>query len=252
MNILILGGTAEAMQLADTVAALPEFHAVFSYAGRTREPVAPAIPYRVGGFGGVEGLRAYVREHQVAAVIDATHPFAAQISANAVQACAAEDVPLCVLSRAPWQATDDDLWISVPDIAASVDALGDAPARVFLTVGRLHICVFARAPRHHYIVRSIEPPDDLSFLPDHKLILARPHFTYESERELMRNERVDILVTKNSGAASTAPKLAAARDLGIRVVMIERPRAADALTFHRPEDVIAWLRAQRDHVSLRP
>ena len=241
MRVLILGGTTEAMQLAHLLCDTPAVDPVFSFAGRTKNPVMPPIACRIGGFGGVAGLIDYLRNERIEALVDATHPFAAQISANAAQACAALNTPICALTRAPWLAGPGDHWTEVVNNDAAVEALGENPARVFLTIGRLHLEPFGRAPHHHYLIRSIDDPGPLSALPHYKLILARPDFTVADEIELMREEKIEILVTKNSGATSTYPKLAAARALGLRVVMIQRPKPASILTLNKPAAVIEWL-----------
>jgi precorrin-6A/cobalt-precorrin-6A reductase len=220
---------------------------VLSLAGRTRNPVAPPIPFRVGGFGGVQGLVAYLVEHRVEAVVDATHPFAAQMSRHAIAACGAVGVPLAGFSRPAWVEQPGDRWVRVADMAGAVDALGVPPRRVFLTVGGLQVGVFARAPWHWYLVRTIDspgdpPPGGLQF---HRLILARGPFGVEEEIALMRAERIDTLVTKNSGGAATAAKLAAARALGVEVVIVERPAAEAYPMFHRVEDVLAWMEGHR-------
>jgi precorrin-6A/cobalt-precorrin-6A reductase len=243
MRLLILGGTTEASALARHLANLPEIEAMLSFAGRTRNPVAPPIPFRVGGFGGVERLKAYLAEHRTEAVIDATHPFAAQMSRNAAAACGDLQLPLAVFTRPAWHAQAGDRWTSVADIPASVEALGQSARTVFLTVGSLQLAAYARAPQHRYIVRSIDPPAAISTLPSHRLILARGPFSVEDETALMRDERVDVLVTKNSGGAATEAKLEAARALGIEVVVVERPAREAVPTFESLDDLMAWIGA---------
>ena len=136
MRVLILGGTADANQLAAAIANDPRLDPILSYAGRTENPKRPPIAWRVGGFGGVDGLIDYLRTEKIARVIDATHPFAAQMSANAIAACAATSIPLLALERAPWQRQPGDRWIEAGDFAAAAEALGAAPRRVFLGIGR--------------------------------------------------------------------------------------------------------------------
>ena len=241
MRLLILGGTTEASALARSIADRPEIEAMLSFAGRTRNPVPPPIPFRVGGFGGVEGLKAYLAEHRTEAVIDATHPFAAQMSRNAAAACGDMGLPLAVFTRPAWQPRKGDRWTRVPDVAASVEALGQPARTVFLTVGSLQLAAYARAPQHRYIVRSIDPPAAIGALPSHRLLLARGPFSVEDETALMREEHVDVLVTKNSGGAATEAKLEAARALGIEVIVVERPAREDVPTFESIDRVIAWI-----------
>jgi precorrin-6A/cobalt-precorrin-6A reductase len=242
MRMLVLGGTTEANALGRCLAGREDIEAVLSLAGRTRSPVVPPIPLRVGGFGGVEGLTAYLTERRVDVVVDATHPFAAQMSRHAVAACRALGVPVAGFSRPAWVEQAGDRWTRVTTLAAAVDALGVVPRRVFLTVGGVQLGVFARAPWHWYLVRTIDPPADGRF---DRLILARGPFGVEAEVALMRDERIDMLVTKNSGGTATGAKIAAARALGVEVVIVERPAAEAYPMFERLDDVVAWMEGHR-------
>jgi precorrin-6A/cobalt-precorrin-6A reductase len=241
VRILILGGTTEASALGRCLAGRQEFDPVLSFAGRTRSPVPPPIPFRVGGFGGVAGLTVYLVAHKIDTVIDATHPFAARMSQNAVAACREVGLPLAVLTRPPWEAQDGDRWTSVSDMAAAVRGLGEHPRIVFLTIGGLQLAEFASAPQHRYVVRTIEPPEAIGALPHHRLILARGPFSAEDEIALMRGEHIEVLVTKNSGGEATAAKIEAARALGIDVIIVERPAAEAVPTFERVEEILAWI-----------
>ena len=245
MRILILGGTSEARQLSQRVAGNAAFEATLSLAGRTINPWLPPIPFRIGGFGGVEGLRDYLATEKIEAVIDATHPFAVQMSAHARQACAATNIPLALLTRPEWQAREGDRWSVVDDIENAVAALGDAPRRVLLTHGKLQLATFAQLPQHFYLVRTIDRPDDIETLPQHRLILERGPFDTASELQLLQDERIDIIVSKNSGGAATYPKIEAARELGIPVVMIRRPQADAVAELFDVDAVMAWLAAHR-------
>jgi precorrin-6A/cobalt-precorrin-6A reductase len=242
MRVLILGGTTEASALALHLAGRTDIHAELSFAGRTRNPVAPPIPLRVGGFGGVEGLRAYLVEHQVDAVVDATHPFAAQMSRHAVAACRAVDVPIAGFSRSAWVEQAGDRWTRVPDMPAAAQTLGTQPRRVFLTIGGVQLEAFAQVPWHWYLVRTIDPPVGLHV---QRLILARGPFAVEAEITLMQDERIDVLVTKNSGGAATGAKIEAARALGVEVIIVDRPTPEAFPAFERIEDVMAWIEAHR-------
>jgi precorrin-6A/cobalt-precorrin-6A reductase len=245
MRLLILGGTTEASALARLLAGHRDLQPILSFAGRTRNPVPPPIPFRIGGFGGVDGLRTFLTEEKIDAVIDATHPFASGMSRHAVLACRDRGVALARFTRSAWRQAEGDRWVSVPDIDSAVRALGETARRVFLTIGGLHLASFAQAPQHHYIVRSIEPPAAIGSLPSHRLILARGPFGVADEIALMRDERVQVLVTKNSGGSATEAKLAAARALGLKVVMIERPAAEDVETFATADAVLAWIESHR-------
>jgi precorrin-6A/cobalt-precorrin-6A reductase len=216
--VLILGGTAEARALAAALVG-SRVRVVSSLAGRVRNPALPAGEVRVGGFGGADGLAAWLAAHRVGVVVDATHPFAARMTANAVAACAATGVPLLVLRRPGWPPEPD--WIlvdSLPAAAAVLPALGE---RVFLTTGRTGLAAFAGLDLD-VLVRCVDPPSGP--LPRRaRVVLDRGPFTVDGERALLREHRIDVLVTKDSGGALTAPKLAAARAEGVRVVVVRRP-----------------------------
>jgi precorrin-6A/cobalt-precorrin-6A reductase len=245
MRLLILGGTTEASALARRIAGRHDLDPVLSFAGRTRSPVAPPIPFRVGGFGGVAGFAAYLVEQKTQAVIDATHPFAAQMSRNAAAACGDLGVPLAVLTRPAWRRQPGDRWIEVPDMEAAVGAIGQRPRNVLLTIGGLQLAGFARAPQHRYIVRTIDPPAAIGSLPSHRLIRARGPFSVDKEIALMRAEHVDALVTKNSGGTATEAKIAAARALGIEVIIVERPSPEAVLAFTTIDEILGWIEAHR-------
>ena len=245
VRLLILGGTTEASALARRISELPDLQPILSFAGRTRGPAPPPIPFRVGGFGGIAGLQTFLLEAKIDAVVDATHPFAAQMSHHAAVACQQLDIPLARLTRPPWQAGEGDRWLCVPDMPAAVSALGPSPRRVFLTIGGLQLAAFAAAPQHHYVVRTIEPPDAVASLPSCRLILARGPFGVADELALLRDERIQVLVTKNSGGAATEAKLSAARALQVEVIMIARPPAEAVQTLETVDAVLSWIEAHR-------
>lgn len=240
-RVLVLGGTQEARALAARVAVAPDLDGVVSLAGRTSAPLAQELPTRIGGFGGVEGLMRYLAEERVARVVDATHPFAARISANARDACAALGLPLIALARAPWTPAPDDRWIDAADNAAAARALGETPRRVFLTIGRQGVADFCAAPQHHYLLRVIDPPRAEDLPPRCEIVAARGPFALEDEIALLRDWRIDALVTKNSGGALTYAKIEAARTLGLDVVMIGRPPRAGVAEAHDLDAVMAFL-----------
>ena len=221
MNVLILGGTTEGSAIARALAGHPRIRPVLSLAGRTRAPVLPAVPGRRGGFGGANGLAAYLCDEAMAALIDATHPFAARMQVNAAAAAAMAGVPRVKLVRPEWAPAPGDDWTGVPDMHAAAQALGPVPRRVFLTVGQQELAPFLAAPWHEYLVRSVEPPATLPA--NARSITARGPFGLADELRLLRAERIDVLVTKNSGGEATAAKLAACRELGVPVVMVRRP-----------------------------
>ncbi|SCY29933.1 precorrin-6A reductase [Paracoccus tibetensis] len=236
--MLLLGGTTEASRLA-ALLAREKVAAVFSYAGRTAAPVPQPLPTRIGGFGGPEGLAAWLRAERITHVVDATHPFAAQMSQNAHAACAALNLPLLALQRPAWQAGPGDDWLHVPDIAAAARALPEAPARVFLAIGKQNLPAFAHLP-HRWLLRLVDPPE-VPPLPNADIVIARGPFTSEGDRALMAAHRITHLVAKNSGGAGAEGKLAAARALGVRVVMIDRPALPPRAEVARPKEALDWL-----------
>ncbi len=242
LRVLVLGGTSQASELARALNDRPVVEATLSLAGRTSAPAAYALPTRIGGFGGAAGLAAYLRAHEVDALIDATHPFAARISANAVGAAREARVPLAVLSRPPWRPGPGDRWREVADVGAAAEALGETPLRVFLTVGRLQAGAFRAAPQHWYLVRSIDPPDALP--PRAQVLRARPPFSLAEEIVLMRAHRIDALVSKNAGGEAARAKLEAARALGIPVVMIAPPPPSEGEALADVDAALRWIEAQ--------
>lgn len=240
-RILLLAGTREARALAERIAAEGRFEAIASLAGRTSAPIALALPTRIGGFGGVEGLKRYLLDERITHVVDATHPFAAQISANAQAACAALGLPLVVYAREPWRPTAGDRWIEVDSNQAAAHALGSQPCHVFLTIGRQGVGDFRAAPQHEYLLRVIEPPEASDLPPKCEVVSARGPFTRGDEIALMREKRIDVVVSKNSGGAFTYAKIEAARELGLPVVMIQPPPRAGVAVAHSIDAVMALL-----------
>jgi precorrin-6A/cobalt-precorrin-6A reductase len=240
--ILILGGTSEASALARLLAARPDIPALLSLAGATRSPSLPPIPHRVGGFGGADGLAAFLRDNCTEAVVDATHPFAERISANAAEACRITGTPLLALRRPPWRPVEGDRWTEVLDAPQAAAAIGSERRRVFLTVGRIELPAFLGTP-HDYLVRTIDPPERMPA--GARLILARGPFTEEDERRLLEEERIDVVVTKNSGGAATYGKIAAARALGLRVVLVRQPAAVAAGSVGTAEEALGWIEGRR-------
>ncbi|MGW3018139.1 cobalt-precorrin-6A reductase [Streptomyces longwoodensis] len=228
-HVLILGGTTEARELAAVLAARPGVRVTTSLAGRVSRPGALDGEVRTGGFGGAGGLAAWIRDEDVAAVVDATHPFAAGITANAARAAADTGRPLVVLRRPGWSPGPGDRWHDVPSLEAAAALLPSLGRRAFLTTGRLGLATFAHVTDVHFVVRSVEPPEP-PLPPDTRLVLARGPFTFDDELALLRTHRVDMLVTKDSGGAATSPKLTAARTLGLPVVVVRRPALPDGVT----------------------
>jgi precorrin-6A/cobalt-precorrin-6A reductase len=241
-RLLILGGTTEASALAAALAGDARFATTLSFAGATKAPRPPPVPYRIGGFGGAEGLAKYLRAERIDLLVDATHPFAARMKANAAQA--AVGIPAIGVLRPAWQPEAGDRWTEIADMAQAADALGVTPRRVLLTIGQKDLAAFERAPWHRYVIRSIDPPEHT--LPDARIITARGPFDEEAERALLEAHDIEILVTKNSGGSATAAKLSAARALGLEVLMIRRPPPPALPTVPDAASALAWLHQHAD------
>lgn len=240
-KVLILGGTSEARGLAERLAGDARYEVLLSFAGRTRSLQLPAAPYRVGGFGGAEGLAGFLRAESFDALVDATHAFAAQISRNAVAAAAASGRPLIRLAWPAWRAEPGDRWIDVPDMAAAAAAIGGEPRRVFLTIGRLEVGAFRAAAQHDYLIRAVDEFDPE--LPRARVMTARGPFALEAELALMRRERIEVLVSKNAGTPTTYAKILAARRLQLPVVMIQPPQLPAAMSAGSAQEIADWLAA---------
>ena len=241
MKVLVLGGTAEAREIAESLADEPGFDIVTSLAGRVRQPRLPAGDVRVGGFGGVEGLREWLAANAVDALVVATHPFAARISATAAQAAIAAAVPMVAVRRPPWPSRPGDIWYPVASLPEAADAIPALGQRIFLTVGRQGVADFAGLESTWFLIRAIDPPTG-AVPPQHELLLARGPFTTEHEIELFRSRRIEVLVTKNSGGEQTSAKLEVARSLGLPVVIVDRPALpAGVATVETPAAAIGWL-----------
>lgn len=239
-NLLLLGGTVEASTLARKLSETG-VQAVMSFAGRVEALKPQPLPTRVGGFGGADGLAAYIRENRITHVIDATHPFAAQMSCNAIEACAKTGTPLITLTRAPWMPTEEDRWTKAVDIADAAAQLAGAPRRIFLAVGRMHLAEFTHNPQHFYLLRLVDQPTEALAFPDHHAIIARGPFSYEDDLALLRQYGIDLVVSKNAGGSGSRSKIDAARDLGIEVLMIDRPDIPPRHEVHSADEVMRWL-----------
>jgi precorrin-6A/cobalt-precorrin-6A reductase len=244
MRILILGGTAEARRLAERLAGRSDLAVTLSLAGRTAAPARQPVPVRIGGFGGADGLADYLSAERIDALIDATHPYAAVISANAARAARSTGVPLLALRRPPWRPVPGDRWVEVADIAAAVSALGAAPRRVFLALGRKELAPFVSAPQHHYLVRSVDPVDPPLAVPHAVYVTGRGPFTENDDGALLRAHGIEVVIAKNSGGTATYGKIAAAHGLGLVVLMLSRPPLPEVNAVETVEDALAWL----DHV----
>ncbi|GAA0313051.1 cobalt-precorrin-6A reductase [Streptomyces polychromogenes] len=242
-HVLILGGTTEGRRLAEALAADPAYAASYrvtnSLAGRVGAPVLPPGETRIGGFGGAEGLAGWITAHGVTHVVDATHPFAERMSFHAAEAEALTGVPTLALRRPGWSPGPGDAWTFADDLAGAAAVLPSLGRRAFLTTGRTGLHLFAHLTDTWFLVRSVDPPQG-PVPPRMEPLLARGPFGLEQERELLARHRVDVLVTKDSGGDATAPKLTAAREAGIPVLVVRRPPVPAGVA--RAESVDAALR----------
>jgi precorrin-6A/cobalt-precorrin-6A reductase len=246
-RILILGGTTEARELASALA--QRAAVTVSLAGRTERVVEQGAPTRIGGFGGAAGLAAYLGEEHVDALVDATHPYAAQISVNAHDAAAQAGIPLLALRRPPWRRVAGDDWSEVASETEAAVALGAEPRRVFLALGRQQLAPFGRAPQHFYLVRSVDPVEPPLAVPDAAYVVERGPFSASADRALMEAHRIDRLVCRNSGGDAAYGKIAAARALAVPVILIARPSLPEAAaTVGSVDEAVAWL----DHALALP
>ncbi len=242
-RILILGGTSDALKLADALSTQPDFSVIYSLAGRVEQPRLPNCETRIGGFGGVDGLSRYLTDQRIHAVVDATHPFAATITQHVEQASHQSGVPLLALVRPPWTAVDGDIWHEAPNLQHAADLIPHMGKRIFLAIGRQEVSTFAPCTDAYFLIRAIEPPDDP--LPPHRnILLARGPFHLEEELKLLRDHAIDLVVTKNSGGPATYPKIQAARQLQIHVIMMQRPTAPQAPKVASVASILPWLRDQ--------
>lgn len=196
---------------------------------------------RTGGFGGAEGLARFLAAEGITHLVDATHPFAEQMSRNAITAARQTGTPLLALTRPPWQPQAGDRWQRVPDIPAAVAALDGPGERVMLAIGRMHLAAFSARPQHHYLLRLVDQPDAPSPLPHCTVTVDRGPFSVEGDLALLRRHRIDRVVSKNAGGEGAAAKLEAARQLGVPVLMIDRPALPARPEVHRVDEVLQWL-----------
>ncbi len=242
MKLLILGGTAEAAAIAEQAVALSGMKVITSLAGRTRAPRRVPGEQRIGGFGGPKAMADYLRDERIDVLIDATHPFAVNISANAAAACDAAGIPRLILVRPPWQPSPDDDWIAVDDgPAAAAEIAARGFRRGFLATGRQELPAFAGLADIWLLVRLVDPPVEPLPLANYDVVTGRGPFVEAEEHAMLSNRDIDVIVAKNAGGAGSWPKMAAARQLNIPVVMIERGQTQTGEVVETVDDVMAWL-----------
>lgn len=245
---LTLGSTSEAAEIAATLAVRPNLTVTHSLAGRTDQPKVGAGKVRIGGFGGVDGLIAYLESEEISFVLDATHPFAAKMSLNAEAACKHLGLPLIALSRPPWAKSQADHWHEVPDIESAAAYVAESRCRIFLAIGRQYIDSFNSCTAASFLIRSIDRPSS-PLPPNAQVILERGPFDLDHELKLLRGHAIDIIVSKNSGGTATCAKIEAARILGIPVVMVSRPEKHTLPTWATVDLVLAELYSLLDAVT---
>ena len=241
LRVLILGGIGDAVELAIKIANIPGIEVITSLAGRTREPANLPGNVRTGGFGGVRGLTNYLREMQIDLLIDATHPFANQISENAAAATQEVGIPRLMVIRPPWEKLEDDDWLEVEDNLAAATTLANRAKRVFLTIGRQEIGTFAHLQEIWFLMRMIDPPNTDVIVPPGLILCDRGPFNLENEQEILLKYNIDTIVSKNSGGNATYPKIIAARKLGIKVVMVNRPPVPPGKQVADVDSACKWL-----------
>jgi precorrin-6A/cobalt-precorrin-6A reductase len=240
-RILILGGTTEARLLSERLAKRGGLEVTLSLAGRTAAPVPHAVPIRVGGFGGAAGLADYIASERIGALIDATHPYASIISENAAAAARQTGVAFMALRRPPWTAVAGDCWTEVDGTGAAVTAIGAGPRDVFVALGRNELAPFSSAPQLRYLVRSVDPVEPPLPLPHVTYVTARGPFSETDDHALMTAHEIDVVIAKNSGGAAAYGKIAAARALGIEVILLRRPAIPDGPAVVTVDDAVGWL-----------
>ncbi|MBD2777789.1 cobalt-precorrin-6A reductase [Iningainema tapete] len=240
-RVLILGGTGDASQLAALAANLPGIEVKVSLAGRTRQPKDVSGDVRIGGFGGVSGLTAYLRDEAIDLLIDATHPFAAQISFNAAAAATELGIPRLMVVRPQWQPVAGDNWIEVDNTEAAAAVLPSIAKQVFLTVGRQELGAFAHLENIWFLMRMIDPPSPDALVPKGMLLYDKGPFELVAERSLVQQYNIDTVVSKNSGGDATYAKIIAARELGIKVVMVKRPTMPAGEQVADVENALKWM-----------
>jgi precorrin-6A/cobalt-precorrin-6A reductase len=239
-RVLILGGTSEAIALATQAAQHPDLEIITALAGRTQHPQVPG-QVRLGGFGGAAGLADYLYSQKICALVDATHPFAAQMSWNAAAAAAITKIPHLILTRSPWQPVKGDRWIEVEDHEAAAAMLPELANRVFLTIGRQELAAYEPLKALWFLMRMIDAPAPDAPIPPGQVVLARGPFTLDNERSLLLTYGIEAIVSKNSGGTATYPKLEAARELGLPVLMIQRPPMPTAQQTGSISDALHWI-----------
>lgn len=239
-KVLILGGTTEANRFA-ALAAEKSVPAIYSYAGRVNTPKEQPLPTRVGGFGGVNGLTEFIKREGICTLIDATHPFASQMSKNAIEASELSGIPLLAIERPAWQETPDDQWIHVKDMKSAATALEGPDKKIFLAIGRQQIDLFSSQLQHHYLLRFVDQPEQEIPFPSYDLVVDRGPFDLQTDLDLLKRFKINVIVSKNAGGTGAFTKIQAARDLGLSVIMIDRPALSGRNVVADERAALNWL-----------
>ncbi len=245
-RVLILGGIGDSLKLTALASTIPGLEVINSLAGRTRKPIITSTSTRIGGFGGVSGLTDYLREQKIDLLIDATHPFASQISWNAAIATSQINIPRLMLVRPPWKKMEGDRWVEVESNEVAARVLPELASRIFLSIGRQELGSYAHLKHLWFLIRTLDIPEPDSFVPPGKILTERGPFSLEEERSLLQKYEIEAVVSKNSGGDATYPKIIAARELGIPVVMIQRPSLPEGEQVSDVESAVSWLRNYSD------
>ncbi len=245
-RVLILGGIGESWKLTALASTIPGLEVINSLAGRTRKPVMTSTPTRIGGFGGVSGLTNYLREQKIDLLIDATHPFASKISWNAAIASSALNIPRLMLVRPAWKKMEGDRWVEVESNEVAARVLPELASRIFLSIGRQELVSYTHLKNLWFLMRMVEPPQANTSVPPGKILTERGPFSLEEERSLLLKYEIEAILSKNSGGDATYAKIIAARELGIPVVMIQRPSLPEGEQVSDVESAVSWLRNYSD------
>ena len=251
-TVLILGGTTEAYSLAQKLTDQGTWRVISSLAGRTANPRLPTGEVRIGGFGGIEGLSTYLAQNIIGAVIDATHPFASRMGWNAAAACRHTNIPLLRLERPAWGPTPSDRWVPVETWEQAVAAVDRESQRVLMTIGRQELLPFAVLKHPWFLIRSVDAPNPMPPFEKVQLHLDRGPFTLEAERALLATHAIDTIVCKNSGGSATDAKLVAARELGVKVIILQRPLRPETTVTSSVEGALKWVQELDESSILHP
>jgi len=241
-RVLILGGIGDSLKLTALASTIPGLEVINSLAGRTRQPVMTSTPTRIGGFGGVSGLTDYLREQKIDLLVDATHPFASKISWNAAIATSQLNIPRLMLVRPAWKKIEGDRWLEVENNEIAVKVLPELGSRIFLSIGRQELGSYTHLKHLWFLIRALDIPQTDNLVPPGKILTQRGPFSVEEERSLLQKYEIEAVVSKNSGGDATYPKIIAARELGIPVVMIQRPSLPEGEKVSNVESAVSWIR----------